>query len=74
VDAISRGFLGISSHRCYTHTGSAAHPASYHLGTWGAFPGSKRPGREVDHFHLVPRITMGEAIPPLHRMTSWRGA
>jgi hypothetical protein len=30
-------------------TGSGAPPASYPVGTWGSFPGVKRPGRETDH-------------------------
>jgi hypothetical protein len=37
-----------SSNLC-VQTGSAAHPASCPVGTWGPFPGGKaRPGREAD--------------------------
>jgi hypothetical protein len=37
----------------YVQTGSAAHPASYPVGTGGPFPGGKaRPGRDVDHSPL----------------------
>jgi hypothetical protein len=31
-------------------SGSAAHPASYPMGTWSPFPmGKARPGRDIDH-------------------------
>jgi hypothetical protein len=30
-------------------TGSVVHATSYIIGTWGSFPGVKRPGREADH-------------------------
>jgi hypothetical protein len=37
-------------------TGSGAHPTSYPMGTGRLFPlGVKRPGREADHSHPVPR-------------------
>jgi len=37
--------------------------------------GAKRPGHEADHSsQLVPRSRMRGAIPPLHNMSSWRGA
>jgi hypothetical protein len=35
--------------------GSGAHPAFYSMGIRVSFPGVKRPGREPDHSHLVPR-------------------
>jgi hypothetical protein len=38
--------------------GSGAHPASYPMGV-------KRPGREADILHLVPRSRMCGVIPPL---------
>jgi hypothetical protein len=34
---------------------SGAHSASYPMGTRGSFPEVKRPGREADHSHLMPR-------------------
>jgi hypothetical protein len=35
--------------------------------------GVKRPGREADHSHLVPRSRMRDAIPPLpqHAFMAW---
>jgi hypothetical protein len=48
-------------------TGLGAHPASYTMGT-GSFQGVKRPGRGVDHAHLlVPRLKKGytyNSTPP----------
>jgi hypothetical protein len=42
------------------------------LGAFSAGGGVlKRPGR--DHFHLVPRLRMRGAIPPLPYTSSWRG-
>ena len=34
---------------------------------WGGgfFPGIRRPGRESVHIHLVPRLKMCDAMPPL---------
>jgi hypothetical protein len=29
------------------------------------FPGVKRPGREIDHLHLVPKLRISEAVPLL---------
>jgi hypothetical protein len=47
--------------------GSGAHPASYPMGTMGSFPGGKAPGivKLTTHLHLVPRLIMRGAIPPL---------
>jgi hypothetical protein len=28
----------------------------------GSFPGVKRPGRDVDHLHLTPKLTMSRAV------------
>jgi hypothetical protein len=43
------GAEDFSSSLC-VQTGSAAHPASYPMGTGGPFPGGKaRPGRDTDH-------------------------
>jgi hypothetical protein len=53
-------------------TGSRAHPASYSVGTgvllWvlAFFPGVKGLGREANHLHLVPRLSVSETIPALH--------
>jgi len=33
----------------------------------------KRPGREADHSHLMTRLRMHGAIPPLLNTSSWRG-
>jgi hypothetical protein len=45
----SAGAKDFSSSLC-VQTGSAAHPASYTMGTGGHFPGGKaRPGRDADH-------------------------
>jgi hypothetical protein len=41
------------------------HPATYSVGTGGAFPGTKQPGREVDCFRVVTMLRMCAAIPPL---------
>jgi len=46
-------------------TGSGTHKASYPVGTKGSFLGVKRPEREVDHLHLVPRSRIRGAIRPL---------
>jgi hypothetical protein len=35
--------------------GCGAHSVSYPMGTRCSFLGVKRPGREADHSHLVPR-------------------
>jgi hypothetical protein len=49
-----------------TQTGSGAHPASYPMGTGGAVPGVKRPGREADHSPpSSAEVKNGETIPPL---------
>jgi hypothetical protein len=36
--------------------------------------GVKRPGRESENFHLVPRLRKRGAIPPPPKTPSWRGA
>jgi len=36
-------------------TGSGTHTASYSMDTSGSLSGVKRPGREADHLHPVPR-------------------
>ena len=52
-------------------TGSGAHPSSYSVGTgvllWVLtfFAGVKGLGREVNHLHLVPRVSVSEDIPAL---------
>jgi len=39
----------------------------------GLFPGAKRPRRDSDHsFHLIPKVSISGAIPPLPCMPSWR--
>jgi hypothetical protein len=57
---------GFSSSLC-VQTGSGAHPASCTVGTGDPFPeGKARPGRDADHSpHLVPKLRMSRAIPPL---------
>jgi len=48
-------------------TGPGAHPASYTKGT-GSFPGVKRPGSDVDHSFLAPRLKkeyISTSTPPL---------
>lgn len=40
-------------------------PATYSVGTGGAFPGTKQPGREADCCHVVTMLRMCAAIPPL---------
>jgi hypothetical protein len=49
-----RGAGNFSLNHCIQN-GSGARPASYPMGTSGSFLEVKRPGREADHFHLVPR-------------------
>jgi len=34
----------------------------------------KRPVREADHMHLMPRLRIREALPPLPHASSWRGS
>jgi len=51
-------------------TGTGAHPTSYPKGN-GDSPGVKRPER--DYSHLVPRLRMRGAVPPLPHTSSWRG-
>jgi hypothetical protein len=70
------GTRNFSPHYSCFHTGSGAHPASYPVGTSGAFPGDKS-GRSVKlttHLHLVTRSRMRRTIPPLPDTPSWRGA
>jgi hypothetical protein len=56
-------------------TGSGAHPASYPIGSRGALPGAKRPGREADHSSPTSaEVKDGGAIPPVPYISSWRGA
>jgi len=50
---------------CICHrvqTGSGTHSSSYPMNEGGS-SGVKRPEREVDHSHLVPKLMFG-AIPP----------
>jgi hypothetical protein len=42
-------------------TGSGVHPASYAMGTGGSFRGVKL----TTHLHIMPRLRMRGAIPPL---------
>ena len=42
---------------------SGVHQVSYSLGTEVHSRGVKRPGREMNHSHLVPRIRMDGAMP-----------
>jgi hypothetical protein len=49
-------------------TGSVAQTSFYLTGTRGSFPGRKAAG------HLVPRSTMGGAVPTLPNTSAWRGA
>jgi len=36
--------------------------------------GALAPGRGADHLHLLSRVGMIGAVPPLLRTSSWRGA
>jgi hypothetical protein len=49
-----------------------AHPASYPMGTRGSFPGGKAAGvaKLTTHLHLVPKLRMHRAIPPLPQYAS----
>jgi len=52
-------------------------PSLLSKGHWGSFllPGGKRPRREAEYnLHLVMRLRMRGAIPPLPNMPVWRGA
>jgi hypothetical protein len=59
--------VGIFSLRHRIQTRSGTHPASYPMGTGGLFPRvqSGRGVKLTTHLHLVPRLRMREAIPPL---------
>jgi len=59
-------------HRVQTVSG--AHPVSHPMRTRGSYSGVKRPGREADHFHLVPRLRTRGAIHPLSQyvLMAWR--
>jgi hypothetical protein len=38
------------------------------------FPGAKRPGREIDHLHRVPKLRISGAIPLLlYAFMAWTG-
>jgi hypothetical protein len=67
------GKAGSFSLRHFVQTGSEDHPASYPMTPVSLSPGVKRPGREGDHLHLVPRLRMCGAISPLPHTSSWRG-
>jgi hypothetical protein len=55
--------------------GSGAHTASYPTGTRTLSSGVKRPGCETNHSpHLVLRLRIRGAIPPLSHIRVWRGA
>jgi hypothetical protein len=54
--------------------GSAAHRASYTMGTGGYFSKIKRPGREADRLPSSDaEVNNGGAIPPFPQISSWRG-
>jgi hypothetical protein len=46
-------------------TSSGAHPASSSIATGVLSLGVKQLGFEADHLHLMPRLRMRGAIPPL---------
>jgi hypothetical protein len=53
-----------------------AHTTSYPMCARGSFP-RKSSGRVVKlttHLHLMPRLRMRGAVPPLPHTSSWRGA
>jgi hypothetical protein len=50
-------------------TDAGFHPAFYSMGVGEV----KRPGREATYLHLVLRIRMSGAVPPLQYVPSWRG-
>jgi hypothetical protein len=62
----------VFSLRPRVQTGSGAHPDSHSMSTGGSFHGDK--AAWAWHLHLVPRLTMRGAIPPLPHTSSWRGA
>ena len=53
-------------------TGSWAHPALCSLGPVILSPGTERPWREFD-FHVVTRLRMNGAVPPLPFVSLQRG-
>jgi hypothetical protein len=52
------------------------YPASYPMDAGGTFPGSKaaEAWMPTTHFHLVSKLRMHGAIPPLIHTSSWRGS
>jgi hypothetical protein len=55
--------------------GSGAHPAAYPMGTWGPFPGVKRPERKADHSSPSSAdVKNGEVVPSLPHIFLWRNA
>jgi hypothetical protein len=66
----------VGSRFCPLHvvqTGSGTHPASYPMGTEGAFPGGK-PAAPATHLELGPRSRIRGYIHPLPHTPSWRSA
>jgi hypothetical protein len=52
-------------------TGPGVHLADSSVVGKAFTPGVKRPGREADRRHLVPRLRMKGAVPILRHMPSW---
>jgi len=49
-----------------------AHQSSYSMPTGGSFVGVKREGMKLfTHRHVMPRIGINGAVPPLSNMPSW---
>jgi len=50
-----------------------AHQSSYSMPTGGSFAGVKREDMKLlTHLHIMPRIGITGAVPPLSNMPSWR--
>jgi len=62
-----KGFFSLGTR---PHTGSGAHPSSYSTDTGGFF---RLAVKLTTHHHIVPRLRMRGAIPPLFQyvFTSW---
>jgi hypothetical protein len=49
---------------------SGAHPTSDSTSTTGPFPGGEMTGQQEDHSHVVPRLPICGALPPLSQYAS----
>jgi hypothetical protein len=64
------GARSFSLHHHRLQTGSGNHPAPYTTGTGESFSGGKEAGvvNLTTHLHVVPKLRMHVAIPPLPHM------